>query len=440
MKTLSKEFQYFFWFIVILASAIWIWALLHLSWTDVTITDLLVFGVLAVVSESMPVALPKGGYVTVSYAVFLSAGVLFPLGISLSVVALGGLLVFGKGVAGEPIFKRVFNASQFVISLALSNTLIGFSGNEVFQLNFYWVILYFVVALIYMTTNISIVTLALGAMQRKSPWIIWVSNIKWAVPNFMALAPLGLLMALIYRNYGTIGLLLLFIPLLFSRHAFQLYIDMRDNYLNTVGALAQALEAKDTYTSGHSARVGDLAVTIAQEIEMNDDKIESLKYAAVLHDVGKIGVSEGILNKEEKLLDSEWEAIRNHPVIGETIIKNIKFLFDIGSVVRHHHERFDGKGYPDGLKGKNIPLESRIIAVADTYDAITSDRSYRKGRTYDEALTELKRVAGSQLDPALVEVFCRVVTRELATRVLSTKRVQINPPLFEVGIRGEICS
>ncbi|KJR48445.1 HD-GYP domain [Desulfosporosinus sp. I2] len=200
---------------------------------------------------------------------------------------------------------------------------------------------------------------------------------------------------------------------------------MRENYLSTVEALVQALEAKDTYTSGHSERVGKLAVAIAEGLEMSDDKIQSLKYAAVLHDVGKIGVSENILNKEGKLLDSEWEIIRSHPVMGQTIIKSIKFLFDIGQVVRHHHERIDGNGYPDGIKGIEIPLESRIIAVADTYDAITSDRSYRKGSTHDEAIAELKRVADTQLDPEIVEIFCKVVTNEMIERTASTEPGQI---------------
>jgi HD-GYP domain-containing protein (c-di-GMP phosphodiesterase class II) len=238
------------------------------------------------------------------------------------------------------------------------------------------------------------------------------------VPNSLALIPLGFLLALLYKDWGPLGLFLLFIPLLASRHAFQLYVDMRENYLSTVEALVQALEAKDTYTSGHSERVGILAVAVAEEMEMSEDKIQSLKYAAVLHDVGKIGVSEIILKKEGKLLEFEWEAVRSHPVIGQTIIQGIKFLFNIGEVVRHHHERYDGNGYPDGIKGEEIPLESRIIAVADTYDAITSDRSYRKGRTHDEALEELRRVAGSQLDPELVEVFCKVVTSELVGRTV----------------------
>jgi len=283
--------------------------------------------------------------------------------------------------------------------------------------------LYVIAAVVYMVLNITFVAVALGSILNKSTRSIWISNFRWSLPHSIALIPLGFLLALLYKSWGPLGLLLLFIPLLASRHAFQLYVDMRENYLSTVEALVQALEAKDTYTSGHSERVGKLAVAMAEEMKMSEDKIQSLKYAAVLHDVGKIGVSEIILNKEGKLMEAEWEAIRSHPVIGQTIIKGIKFLFDIGHVVRHHHERYDGNGYPDRIKGEEIPLEARIIAVADTYDAITSDRSYRKGRTHDEALEELKRVSGSQLDPELVEAFCKVVTCELTARTVSADPV-----------------
>ena len=424
MESLPKKFKLLFAFVTISATMVLGWNILHTDWNITLFIQLLIFAFLGIASESLPVALPKGGYVTVSYAIFLSSLILFPLALTLTAMALSGLIIFGKVAADQPLYKRVFNASQYVLSLAFAHGVMDFIKPSSFQFDLNSLMLYLVVASVFLVINITIVSVALGMMFDKSPWTIWVSNIRWAVPNFIALVPLGFLLALIYNNYGPMGLLLLFIPLLVSRHAFQLYVDMRENYLSTVEALVQALEAKDTYTSGHSARVGKLAVAIAEGLGMKEDKIESLKYAAVLHDVGKIGVSEIILNKEGKLLDSEWEAIRSHPVIGQTIIKGIKFMFDIGEVVRHHHECYDGNGYPDGIKGEEIPLESRIIAVADTYDAITTDRSYRKGSTHDEAITELKSVAGSQLDPVLVEIFCKVVTSEMTTRTASTVELQ----------------
>jgi putative nucleotidyltransferase with HDIG domain len=425
MKTMPKVYQLILMLMTLLATIILVRTIYFSEWTGMVL-NLLVFSILAVACESMPVALPKGGYVTVSYAIFLSSLVLFPMEVTLIVVTLAGLLVFGKAYKGEPFDRRVFNASQFVLSAAAAHSILTFTGNEVFALNLSWFLSYCGMAIIFMIVNITIVTIAIGLTYKKSLWSVWISDIKWSVPNFLALAPLGMLVALIYQNFGIWGLILLFVPLLLSRHSFQLYIDLRENYLNTVEALVQALEAKDTYTSGHSSRVGKLAAAIAEEMKMNDEKMEFLKYASVLHDVGKIGVSEYILNKKEKLLDSEWESIRNHPVIGQEIIKKIKIMYDIGRVTRHHHERYDGKGYPDGLQGEKIPLEARIIAVADTYDAITSNRSYRNAKTHEEAIAELRRVAGTQLDPKLVEIFCKVTAEEAVAELSAHSSEEIS--------------
>lgn len=409
MKDLPKRFQRFFFIVTVSAFVLWGYAVLHTEWTPAQVGNLLVFAILSIISESMPVAMPKGGYVTVSFAINFAAAILFPAGVVLSMAAAGGLLVFGQAAVEQPLYKRLFNASQFILSIAAARFVFIISGTANFQWNWESVFVYIIVALTYMFVNLSIVSVALSMMQGKRLIDLWLSIVRWTAPNFLPLVPLGLLVALVYNNYGPLGLMLLFIPLLVSRHSFQLYVDMRQNYLATVEALVQALEAKDAYTSGHSERVARLSVSIAEELKMPEEKIESVKYAGVLHDVGKIGVSETILNKKGKLTDVEWNVIRNHPGIGENIIKNIKFLFDIGPFVRHHHERFDGLGYPDGLRGGEIPLEARIIAVADTYDAITSDRSYRKGRKQQEALQELQKVAGTQLDPHLVDIFLKVM-------------------------------
>ena len=413
MKNLPNGFKRFFYLMVSLALLILVVASVQMTWSTNELIHLLVFSVLAVTSESLPVALPKGGYVTVGFALFFAALILFPFGVACVVAALAALLVCGEAAKDQPLFKRLFNASQYVVSVTVASFFLSIFHVQTFRLTGIHLLAYCTAAVAYLVVNVTMVAIALGTMQGKSPWSIWGSNIRWATPNFLALAPLALLIALVYQNFEWVGLVLLFIPLLLSRHSFRLYVDMRENYLNTIEALVQALEAKDPYTSGHSDRVAKFAVAIAEKLGMTEEQVEFIKYAAVLHDVGKIGVSENILNKKDQLSQADWVCIHNHPVIGQNIIKNIKFLFDIGPVVRHHHERYDGKGYPDGLAMEQIPLAARIIAIADTYDAMTSDRSYRKGKTPLEALREIKMVAGSQLDPQLVGIFSEIMSPDI---------------------------
>jgi len=172
-----------------------------------------------------------------------------------------------------------------------------------------------------------------------------------------------------------------------------------------VQALATTLEAKDRYTHGHSARVTDYSVRTAQRMKLPAEEVEKLRYAAQLHDVGKIGVDEAILRKPTDLTTEEWDAMQQHPVIGERIITPLDFLSETRPIIRHHHERWDGKGYPDGLRGEHISRLAQIMAVADAYDAMTSERPYRHARSHEDALREIKRCTGTQFAPDVTKEF-----------------------------------
>ncbi|NOZ94651.1 MAG: HD domain-containing protein [Acidobacteria bacterium] len=184
------------------------------------------------------------------------------------------------------------------------------------------------------------------------------------------------------------------------------------NYLGIIRGLATALEAKDAVTRGHSARVAHMCHHIGLALGVEQPALERLEVAASLHDLGKIGVPEAVLNKPGPLDSHELELIRRHPAVGAEMLEEIPLLSDLAPVVRGHHERFGGGGYPDGLEGHGIPLHSRIIAVADALDAMLMPRPYRRDRTVDEALAELRECSGTHFDPRVVEALTRVVTAE----------------------------
>ena len=189
----------------------------------------------------------------------------------------------------------------------------------------------------------------------------------------------------------------------------RLYDKMGQLFVQMVQSLSSAIDAKDRYTHGHSHRVTLFSLAIADALMLTGDVKDTLQLSALLHDIGKLGIPEDILCKPARLTKEEFEIIKQHPIIGTRIIEPIKPLQKILPGMRHHHERYDGRGYPDGLKGREIPLFGRIISVADTYDAMTSDRSYRKGLSSDIALEEIQTCAGTQFDPMVVEAFFRVV-------------------------------
>lgn len=236
-----------------------------------------------------------------------------------------------------------------------------------------------------------------SAVQVLNPGAYWVS--------LLVLALLGWLMASLIALSSWLGLLLLVLPFALARRTFRVYVELSEAFTATVRSLVAAIEAKDPYTRGHSERVAIYARRLAERLHMSRAQVDLTEQAALLHDVGKIGISLRTLTSSEQLRVNEVHQIRRHPVLGAELVEDVEFLANVVPVIRHHHERPDGTGYPDGLVAAQIPVLARVLAVADCYDAMTSDRAYRVRMTRDEALDEMTRVAGDQLDEGLVSEF-----------------------------------
>jgi putative nucleotidyltransferase with HDIG domain len=191
----------------------------------------------------------------------------------------------------------------------------------------------------------------------------------------------------------------------------------RRNGLSAIYALVSAVEAKDPYTYGHSKRVNGYAVALAEAIGLSPEEVSRVSTAALLHDIGKIGVSDKVLNKKAKLTKEDWEAIKSHPRLGATIVGNVPNLVPCVSSILHHHERWDGAGYPDELKGEQIPIEARILAIADSFEAMSAARPYRPALCGEKVLKELRRGAGTQFDPELAETFIGIIEAGLSEKV-----------------------
>lgn len=191
-----------------------------------------------------------------------------------------------------------------------------------------------------------------------------------------------------------------------------LFETLQNAYYDTIKALVIAMEKKDPFMQGHGERVARYSVKIGQAMGLNADEIKVIRYFSILHDIGKIGVPEKILTKPGKLSTYEWEYIKKHPEIGENIIEPIEFLQPVRSLLRHHHEWYNGMGYPDGLKGEDISIAARILAIADAFDAMQAERPYRKAYSKQKALEEIKKCSGTQFDPDIVDVFVKVFRKK----------------------------
>ncbi len=261
---------------------------------------------------------------------------------------------------------------------------------------------------------------------------------------------LGVLIAALWTVLGPFTPVLVLIPLFVARWAVAQFAAQQSAYEATVSALCQAVETKDFYTRGHSERVSKGSVMIAKEIAMRADRVEAIRFAGMLHDVGKLGVPTAVLQKSGKLTDDEYAAVQLHPMRGLDIVRDIGFLDEALAGIMHHHERIDGRGYPMGLAGDEIPEFARVLAVADAFDAMTSTRSYSHARPVAEAIAELRKWAGKQFDPAFVDAFVAAIERDgwkgpqpvrpepatepdviIATEIISQADGQVGPLITE---------
>jgi hypothetical protein len=353
-------------------------------------------------------------------------------------------------IGGGAWYKRLFNVGSFVIvNVAVASfvrVLLDLNGPGL-PIDAWLIPIALGAVIVYYLMNISMVTLAVSLATRTSIMHVFREKFEWLIPHYVAFGLLGLALAVAYDGLGYAGLLAFVAPPLMMRFAIKQYIDktaenveelnkrnrelqkanrdilqmadqLRETYDGTLEALVSALDARDRETKGHSLRVAKYMMEIAYHmgIEPGTEEWVDMQRGGLLHDIGKIGVSDTILHKPGPLTEEEWVDMRRHPKIGHDMIKEISFLSGAACIVLAHHERYDGKGYPNGLKSDEIPLGARIFVLADTFDAMTSDRPYRRALSSDIAREEIIRCSGTQFDPRCVQAFLLAWDRVLEIR------------------------
>ena len=320
-----------------------------------------------------------------------------------------------------PWYGTLYNRSDFVLSafaawVALSITAPWVAPTDPWAV---FAQILIVGAAFALTNNfLSVLT---ASIRTKSPFAkVWATSIRQVVVGLVAQVPMGWLMAQIAVGVGYWATIPFAVPLLLARYSFTRYTETRDLFFGSVSALSQAIDAKDGFTRGHADRVSRIAGAISRDMGLSEAEIEKIELAGLLHDIGKIGVEDRILMKPMRLDADEQELMRRHPQYGASILEPSAALRPLVPFVLHHHENFDGSGYPDGLKGEQIPLGSRIIIVADAYEAMTSDRIYRKSIGHERAVEQLNKYKGIQFDPRIV-------------RALEALLIKRGPEAFEVS-------
>ena len=398
----------------------------------VVLRDAAIFCVLAIVAEEMAVE--------VADRVTLAAG---NLPILLAVMYTGRLpavlvaLIVGLwGAWRENSWAVVvYNAANFAVSAFLASLvfdrLVVVLGVSLTSVSVQLLVAGAAAAAVYEVTNLVAVSIGMHTRYGKDIGAFWREEMPPFLRSLAILALLGLAVAALYAKSGIVAVALLFIPLLASQYMFRLLVrekahlakqkELSDQYLEMNIGLAAAmvvlLDSKDEYTAQHSAAVAMYCRDMAVALDLPEEESDALHVAGLLHDLGKVGVPDAVLRKSTALNEADWACIHEHPEKGAEVLSHLANYQDVADIVRYHHERLDGSGYPSGVRGDQIPEASKILAVADSYHAMTSDRPYHAARSSFEALKELRLVADRTLEGRYIEVLARVLRdKDLAYR------------------------
>lgn len=420
-------------------AAIWLAALALFATTITPIPQdmwgsfVLMIGI-GIVSRSVRVNLYKLGSISNHFVAIMAGSIIFgPTG-AMILAAIIGLVCWPWRVRAR---AYIFDSGSYALIAGLLSLLEPtlaqhFPGDAWFHLPLIGQGL--ILGMVSYALNAGSLVVVIALTERRNPYDLWRQQFAWFVPYTLIFGVLAVFMAQAGAAFGPVGLLIFAAPAFMILLATKQYLDqtkasvtalneahqrlstlngqlsdsvedLQQAYTATLEAFSGMLDARDSETEGHSQRVVRCAVAIGKALGISAEELASLEVGALLHDIGKVGVSDQILRKNGPLSPDEWLEMRKHPEIGYGLTSRISFLDHASPIVRHHHERWDGTGYPDGLCGENIPLAARIFAVADSFDAMVSDRPYRRGLPLEQVIGELRRGAGKQFDPQVVDVF-----------------------------------
>lgn len=369
------------------------------------IAPILSLGALALALELGAVNLAHKARGSVAFIVQIAVAILF--GPTWAAAVTGVTILFLEVVARKDTLRATFNVAQRVLGVSVAvQVYLLLGGNLPFSSIEQDGLPFAALALLYFGINSLSVAVAIGLSTGQQFRQVWASISKGLLGYDIAASFAAVLVVWAYQRFGGAGILGIVIPVVLIRSVYLMYHRLESQSREMLELMVKAIEARDPYTSGHSVRVSAMSRAIATELKLPYERVEQIATAALLHDVGKIHEKFApVLRKEARLTEEEHQLLQEHPIKSAELVGVISgFKGTVLDSVRSHHERWDGNGYPDRLKGEAIPLGARIIAVADTVDAMRTDRPYRPAATYEETVRELERCRGAQFDPAIIDV------------------------------------